>query len=285
MKILGTGLRGLVGSRIVELLNTSYEFEFSDTDITDKEEIQKKIKDSGAEIVLHLAAKTDVDGCEKEKESAQNSDAWKINVEGAENVAKGCLAVGKKIIYISTDFVFDGQNPSEGGYTEEDIPNPVNFYAKTKYEAEKRISEICSDFLIVRIAYPYRASFERTDFMRAILKRLKEKQQVTAVVDHVFMPTFIDDVAFALDILIKNNSQGIFHAVGGQALTPYEAAVLIAKEFDLDASLISETTRAEFFKDRAPRPFKVVLKNDKIGRLGVEMKSFEEGLVQVKSQL
>lgn len=285
MKILGTGLRGLVGSRIVELLNTSYEFEFSDTDITDKEEIKKKIKDSNAEIILHLAAKTDVDGCEKEKELAKNSDAWKINVEGTRNIADVCFETGKKIIYISTDFVFDGKIGLEDFYTEEDVPNPVNFYAKTKYEGEKAVQSSGENWIIARLAYPYRAKFEKGDFMRAILKRLKEGQKISAITDHIFCPTFIDDVAFALDKLIKSNSKGMFHVVGSQALSPYDAANIIAKKFGLDSSLIEKTTREEFFKGRALRPFRLALKNDKIVKSGVKMSTLEQGIATIKNQL
>ncbi len=281
MKVLGTGLRGLVGSRIVELLKDKYEFEFSDVDITDRENIINKIKISDAQIVLHLAAKTDVDGCEKDKVLGENGEAWRINVLGTQNVADACLETNKKLIYISTDFVFDGEKEV---YDENDIPNPVNWYAQTKYEGEKIVQNLKTPWIISRIAYPYRAKFERIDFARAILNRLQKGLSVVAVADHIFTPTFIDDIAFALDNLITNNSQGIFHVVGNQSLTPYMAANLIADEFKLDKSKVSKTTRDKFFKDRALRPFQLRLKNDRITKLGVRMKTFEEGLVGIKRQ-
>jgi dTDP-4-dehydrorhamnose reductase len=141
MKILGTGLTGLVGSRVVELLSNKYEFEnlsrSSGSDISNKEQVLGKIKSSDAQVILHLAAKTNVDECEKDKTLAQSGEAWRINVEGTKNIADACLQASKKLIYISTDFVFDGENPPPGGYSEEDIPNPVNWYARTKYEGEK----------------------------------------------------------------------------------------------------------------------------------------------------
>lgn len=289
MKILGTGLTGLVGSRIVELLGEKHEFVNLDRtlgiDITDKDKVSEAIKASNAEIVIHLAAKTDVDGCEKDRELGENGDAWRINVDGTRNVAQACLESNKKLIYISTDFVFDGEIGPEEFYTEEDAPNPVNFYAKTKYEGEKVVQGFGENWAIVRLAYPYRANFEKNDFMRAILNRLRQNQPVAAITDHIFTPTFIDDAAFALDKLIESNSRGIFHAVGGQSLTPYDAAQIIAAEFNLDKSLISKTTREEFFKERAPRPFRLALKNDKIGKLGIRMKTFEQGLKEIKNQL
>ncbi|MDP2585439.1 MAG: SDR family oxidoreductase [Candidatus Levybacteria bacterium] len=286
MKILGTGLDGLVGSRIVKLLRDRHEFEnlsFSTgVDITDRNTVFQKIKSSDAQIVLHLAAKTDVDDCELDKPLREKGDAWKINVLGTQNIVDGCSQSNKKIIYISTDFVFDGTKKT---YSEEDTPNPINWYAKTKYEGEKIVQNLKTPWMIVRIAYPYRAQFERLDFARAILKRLQEGLSVAAVTDHIFTPTHIDDIASAFDMLINKNSQGVFHVVGNQSLTPYDAALLVAKTFDFDQNLISKTTRKEFFKDRAQRPFQLRLKNDKITELGVRMRTFEQGLREIKYQM
>lgn len=286
MKVLGTGLDGLVGSRIVELLSSKYQFEnlsiSTGVDITSRDIVLERIKNSDAPIVLHLAAKTNVDGCELDKTLGKEGEAWKINVDGTKNVVDACLESNKKLIYISTDFVFDG---TKDVYTEEDIPNPVNWYAQTKYEGEKIVQSSKIPWIIVRIASPYRAKFERLDFARAILKRLQEGLPVAGVIDHIFTPTYIDDIAFAIDALIKNNSQGIFHVVGSRNLTPYKAAFLIAKEFGLDSSKITKTTRAEFFNNRAPRSFQLTLKNDKIRKLGIRMRTFEEGLREIKSQM
>ena len=286
MKILGMGLDGLVGSRIVELLGDKYEFEnlsiSTGIDITDRDTVLEKIKNSDAPIVFHLAAKTNVDGCELDKPLGKDGEAWKVNVLGTQNVADGSLESNKKLIYISTDFVFDG---TKDAYNEEDAPNPINWYAKTKFEGEKIVQSLRTPWIIVRIAYPYRANFTKLDFFRAILKRLQEGQSVAAVIDHIFTPTFIDDIAFALDALINNSSQGIFHVVGSQSLTPYDGAILIAKEFNLDTSKITQTTRSEFFNNRAPRSFQLRLNNDKISKLGVRMRTFEEGLREIKRQI
>lgn len=289
MKIIGTGLSGLVGSRIVELLSSSYEFEDisrkTGTDITDADAVRSKIGNSDAPIVLHLAAYTNVDGAEEQKDLGESSDPWKINVVGTQNVVKAAEATAKKLIYVSTDFVFDGENTPEKGYTEKDSPNPINWYAKTKYEGEKVIQNSLVPWIIMRIAYPYRASFEKNDFFRAIKKRLEEKKPIAGVSDHKFCPTFIDDIANALDVLIKNNSTGIYHVTGSQALSPYEAALKIAEAFNLDRKLITQTTREEYFKDKALRPFDLSMNNDKINSLGISLKSFEKGLEEIKIQL
>ena len=289
-QIIGLGLNGLVGSRITELLTDKYEFinlsRSAGVDIAQKETLGIIKNHKNADFVLHMAAKTDVDGCEKDKEFAEKGEAWKINVLGTENVSEFCKDFGKKIIYISTDFVFDGEKPEGEFYTEEDQPNPINWYAETKYEGEKVVEKSGSDYLIVRLAYPYRAKFDiKKDFVSAIIDRLQKSEPMRGVTNHIFCPTLIDDLALSIDVLIQNDCAGIYHVVGSEAITPYAAALKIAEVFDLDKSLVRQTTREKFFKDRAPRPFNLALRNDKIEKLGVKMKGFEEGLLAIKSQL
>jgi dTDP-4-dehydrorhamnose reductase len=289
-QIIGIGLNGLVGSRITEILSDKFEFipvsTSTGVDIT-KPETLVSIKDySKANFILHLAAKTDVDGCEAEKDLGDQSEAWKINVNGSGHVAEIARETGKKVIYISTDFVFDGEKPISEEYTEKDQPNPVNFYAETKFEGERKIEESGADFAILRIAYPYRAQFDtKPDFMRAIKGRLEKGLEIKGVTDHIFCPTFIDDLASVIEMLIKNDATGIYHSVGSERLSPYEASIKIAEVFGLDKNLISETTREEFFRDRAMRPFNLALSNAKINELGVNMRGFEECLQLVKSEL
>src|SRR6185437_1834106 len=101
------------------------------------------------------AAKVDVDGCEQDKHLGEDGEAWQINVVGTENVVAAVKATGKRLIFISTDFVFDGENPPHGGYTETDTPSPINWYGQTKYEAEQRVLNEDIASCVVRIAYPY----------------------------------------------------------------------------------------------------------------------------------
>jgi len=135
-------------------------------------------------------------------------------------------------------------------------------------------------FLIIRLAYPYQQKefALKKDFVHAIAGRLKNNQPVSAVTDHIMTPTFLDDFATSIDVLIENNATGIYHVVGSQSLSPHEAALKIAEKFDLDKSLITRTTRAEYFKDKATRPFNLSINNGKIEKLGVHMKTFSEGL-------
>lgn len=289
MKIFIIGGSGLVGSRIVELLGKDYDFQNlsieTGTDITRPETLEEVKYYKGNAVVLHLAAKADVDGCEKDKALAEQGDAFKINVLGAKNVADACKETNKKLLYISTDFVFDGKNPPAGGYTEEDKPNPLNWYGQTKYLAEEFVKASGVPYVIIRIAYPYRKEFPlKKDFVHAILDRLNSNQEVTAVVNHWMTPTFIDDIAVAIDKLIRTNSTGIFHVVGSEPITPFDAAMTIASTFHLNPHLINKTTLSEYFKDRALRPSNLTINNDRIRKLGVKMKTFEEGLEKVKGE-
>ncbi len=282
-KIFGIGISGLVGSKIVEVLKDKYIFDNlsldTGVDITKPETLDVVRQDKEHSIVFHLAALADVDGCEKDKELGKESLAYKINVGGTQNVVDACRDGNKKMIYISTDFVFDGENTPVGGYSEDDNPNPVNWYSQTKFEGEEVVKNSGLDYLIMRIAYPYRTAFEfKKDFVQAILGRLKNNQPIAGITDHIMTPTLVDDIALALDKLIETESKGIFHVVGGDSLSPYDAALKIAEVFDCDKSLISQTTREEYFKGKAKRPFNLTLNNAKIEKLGVKMMTFEEGL-------
>lgn len=289
MHILGTGLTGLVGSRIVELL--SGDFTFTDlsrskgVDITEADTVKAFITQKNPDLILHLAGATNVDACEEEKELGENSTAWKINVEGTKNVMQAAEAIGKKILYISTDFVFNGENPPEEGYREEDTPHPVNWYGQTKYEGEIRIQKAKIPWCIVRIASPYRAEFEKRDFFRAILTRLQSGEEVKGVSDYQITPTYIDDISSAVHALITQEQNGIFHVVGSEFISPYDAARKIARVFSTDESRVKPVNGSDFFSGRAKRPFKSILNNAKIGKLGVEMRTLEQGLEEIKRQI
>lgn len=289
MKILGTGITGLVGSRVVELLKDKYTFEnissSTGIDITDKDAVTKAISASDAPFVLHLAAKSNVDLCEEEKSLGEKSNAWKTNVLGTQYIAEACKNTNKKLLYVSTDFVFDGENTPEGGYTEEDIPHPINWYAKTKYEGEKIVQKLATSWVILRLAYPYRASFVRNDFFRAIKSKLMNNHKTKVIADYIITPTFIDDFANAIDLIIQKNVHGIFHGVGSSSMHPYNAALSIANLFDLPKELIVPVRGEEYFAKMARRPFNLTVKNDKIIKLGTAMKTFEDGLQEVKKQL
>ena len=284
MNIIGTGLSGLVGSRVAELLSKKYSFTNlsleTGIDITKPGVAAQHIAASAAPWVFHFAAMTDVDGAEKERSLGEASVSWKVNVLATNYVAEAAKASGKKLLYISTDFVFDG---TKGGYTEEDAPNPQGWYAVTKFEGEKIVSRNAKH-LIIRIANPYAANPIRPDFIHKIMGRLSASEPVTAPDDQVFIPTFVDDVALAIDALVAKDAQGLYHVVGSSALSPFAVSQKIADLFGWNKDLISPIAFSRFFAGRAPRPFSAALKNDKITKLGVHMSSFDTGLKTMKTQ-
>lgn len=278
MKILGTGLSGLVGSRVTALLSPDFSFENlsleTGVDITDKTSVDAYFAKSDAPWVFHMAAYTDVQGAEKNHDTA-----WKVNVVATQNIADQCKKLSKKLLYIDTDYAFDGTKKS---YTEEDEPTPLGWYAKTKTEGAKRVLAIGG--LVIRISNPYRAHpIGKKDFVHKMLERMQSGQSVTAPTDQLFTPTFIDDIAASLRVLVRLGANGIYHVVGNP-LSPYDAAGTIADVFGLDASHIVKSTFAELFAGRAPAPQYAALTHDKIQALGVMMHSFAEGIAEVKKQ-
>lgn len=286
MNILGTGLSGLVGSRVTELLAPDFSFENlsleTGVDITDKASVDASFAKSDAPWVFHMAAYTDVQGAEKEKELGEASIAWKVNVLATENIANNCRILGKNLLYIDTDYAFDGKKE---WYTEDDPPNPLGWYAKTKSEGAKRVLALGSRGLVIRISNPYRANpVGKKDFVHKMMERLAANQTITGAADQLFVPTFIDDIADAIRVLVNIHASGIYHVVSAPPLSPYEAGLAIADIFGYDKSLVSKGTFAQMFAGRAPVPQYAVLKNDKIQSLGVHMHSFAEGLAGVKKQ-
>jgi len=279
MNILGTGLSGLVGSRVTELLAPDFTFENlsleTGVDITNRASVDAYFAKSDAPWVFHMAAYTDVQGAEKDHDTA-----WKVNVLATENIVNNCKKLGKKLLYIDTDYAFDGKKEF---YMEDDAPNPLGWYAKTKTEGAKRVLAV--EGLVIRISNPYRSNpVGKKDWVHKMLERLESGQPITCAPDQLFVPTFIDDIAEALRVLIKNNASGIYHVVSAPALSPFDAGLAIAGVFGYDKNLVQKVPFAELFASRAPIPRYAVLKNDKIKALGVNMHSFIEGLKEVRKQ-
>lgn len=286
MKILGTGLSGLVGSRIVQLLSPDFSFNNlsleTNVDITDGAVVHKYVKESDAPWVFHFAARTDVDGAEKETGDKAGS-YWITNVEATRSFVEACKEYNKKLLYISTDYVFDG---TEKVYTESSIPHPLGWYGVTKYEGEKLVGDLGENSLIVRIANPYCAQPTfKPDFIHKIASQLKEGKTIQAPTDQLFVPTFIDEIARAIGILVRENATGIYHAVGSSSISPYDAGILIAKTIGASPSLVQKTTFEVYFEGRAKRPRLANTSNAKIVSLGAHMSTFEQGLAIISSYL
>lgn len=276
----------MVGTRITTILaDAGYTFENlsleTGVDITDRAAVDTYVRDTDASWIFHFAAVTDVDGAQNEAQKGRESVAWKVNVEATRYLVDACAEHHKSMVYISTDFVFDG---TKDMYTEEDTPNPVGWYGKTKYEGEKLVMTL-PQWIVARIAFPYGpAPQPKPDFVHKIRDRLAAGQSVQSPSDQTITPTYIDDIAHALDQLITQDESGIFHIVGDTPLTPHDAAVTIAETFGYESGVISRTTFDAYYKGKAPRPFHGALSNAKIKSRGIPMSSFADGLKKLKSQ-
>ena len=276
MKIAITGSTGLVGSRIVELLNNDFTFlplNHSSVDITNADSVKNVLENLDYDLLLHCAGYTDVDGAEKEKEKAHL-----LNVTATKNLLELSQRKQKKLIYISTDFVFDGANPP---YDENSTPNPIGYYGQTKHEGEKVVKDHA---MIVRISYPFRRQYDkRTDFFRSIKSLLEQNKPVAGITDSLFTPTYIDDIALGLRYLMNNFSAETFHLIGSDSISPFTAFQTIAETFNIDSKLITPTTYDSFFQNKARRPrlgTTISIKNN-----FQKMKSFKEALIEISASI
>jgi dTDP-4-dehydrorhamnose reductase len=291
-KIIATGLSGLIGSRINKLLSDRYQFlnlSLPNFDILGYSALEKIFEKSPqTKIVLHLAAFTDVSKAWQERGDKKGT-CFKVNVLGTRNVARACRKFGKYLIHVSTDFVFNGQKHSP--YTEKDLPDPIEWYGQTKLLAEQEVQKNLEHWAIVRLAFPYRASFRlKPDLVRRIIKGLREKNLYPMFADQVTTPTFIDDFAWALKKFFKVQPSGIFHLVGSSSQSPYELARKVAQVFGLNQKLVKKGSLAEYQKSQRPgaRPWHqhLTISNQKARKkLGIKMSTLSEGLLKIKSQL
>ena len=292
MKIIGTGLSGLVGSRIVELLP---EYEFIDyslstgISILDKKQLEETtLKNTDFDCFIHLAAFTDTNQAWAQN-GDKNSLCYQLNVEGTKNIIDICKKYNKHLIHISTDFVFDGTK--EGKYTEEDNPNSIEWYGETKYIAEQEVLNSQISNSIVRIAYPYRANFsDKKDIARKMIEALRTKSLNHPLFnDQITTPTFVDDIALGLKYFFENKPSGIFHLVGSSVQSPFEMCQQIAKIWNFDTNLIKEGSLVDYVKNlpAGSRPWQknLAISNEKIKTLGISMKTLEEGLLEIKKQI
>lgn len=251
---------------------------FYPLDITDRESLFALIREIEPRTVVHTAAFTDVDGCETKRELA-----WRVNVEGTANVAQTCSEVGAKLVHLSSDYIFDGEN---GPYSEDDRPNPISYYGLTKWESERKVQSISKDYIIARttILYGY-APYVRPNFVTWTVNMLRQGKRIKVVTDQVGSPTLVDNLAEMIIRAIELDRRGVYNMVGGELIDRYSFGLKIASHFDLDPSLIEPVTTDQL-QQAAPRPLKAGLKIERIvEELGVQALGVDEGLRVVKSQM
>ena len=293
-RILIVGSNGMLGQRLteyyrrkenVELYLTSAEEEsffentdYSQLDIRDKTAVKSVIMNFFPDTVINVAAYTDVDGCETNKKLA-----WEINVEGVKNLALYSQGIDAQIIHISTDYVFDGKN---GPYTEEDKPNPISYYGRTKLASENVLKSSGARHSVIRTNVLFGpAKFGRPDFVKWVVNSLREEKQIKIVTDQFGNPTYLDDLVDGIVSIETLEAEGLYNIGGRDFLTRYEFTEEIADFFELDKSLVIPIKTAEL-KQAARRPLKSGLITAKAEReLGYNPRSIAKALKEMKREL
>lgn len=295
-RVLVIGSNGLLGQKVAELfirgsghhivlaslhkepVRELQSTEYHPLDITSKKDVRNVIAAVEPDVIINTAAMTNVDQCEKEKELA-----WKVNVEGVENIIEASRRTNARIVHISTDYVFDGKN---GPYTEEDRPNPLSYYGKSKLASENALRASGVEFLIFRTIVLYGlAPGVRPNFALWLIQNLEKNMPVRVVNDQLCNPTLADDLAYATLRGVEGNRTGIYHVGGRDIVSRYEFALQLARVFEFDSSLINPI-KTVHLRQPAPRPLKsglVTLKAEV--ELGLKPSSTEQGLYILKNQL
>jgi len=217
-RILVTGAKGMLGRDLVGLLHSSFPgdevigWDIEEIDIRKEKDTVAKIETLRPEVVIHLAAYTDVDGCESNEEGA-----FAVNAEGARHVALAASKCRAKMIYLSTDYVFDGEKKEP--YLESDPPRPLNVYGHSKLKGEQYVQQEVGDFLIIRTQWLY-GPFGK-NFVDSILRQAGEKKTLSIVNDQTGSPTYTVDLAKAICVLIQFDTRGIFHVANSDLCTWY----------------------------------------------------------------
>ena len=286
------GSNSMVGSRFCELTNCSKLLKVDmnneiPVDLTNPKSIENLYKNYNFNTAILFSAFTDVDMAEKQR-NKKGESCWQVNVVGSRHVIEASKKYARKLIFISTDYVFDGQN---GPYRENDstrgILKKVSWYGMSKIVAEENCENILRDYIILRISYPYRGKFiNKLDFAKQIIKRYDEGTLYPMFTDQIITPTFIDDIAPAIDLLINNNSTGIYHLASPQTVTPYEFARHLVSTFKKDPDQIKKTSINEYLKNSnsTPRPPKSALNVEKISKEGFIPTNWQKGIEEIYKQ-
>ena len=288
-RVLIIGASGRVGREIFKIFKQSsnlnnYElhgtyFKNGSTnlhhlDLSRKDQIKEIFEKINPTIVIHTAGLIYPTECEINKDLA-----WKINVIGTKNIIEYCIKYNSKFVYISTDYVFDGNS---GPYTENAQTNPLNYYGKTKLESEKLASSI-NDHLIIRTAWVNDIHNESKCFVMQVINSLKNNKKFTVYSDQYGHPTLSSNLAEMVIELIIKNQKGIFHATGLTYVDRFNFALKIAKTFSLNSSLLEKSIKTESH-DSTIRPLRVNLDLSKIQSiLDTKILNLDEQLVVMKN--
>lgn len=263
-KILVTGGHGQLGTELTLMLKDkgfeAYGLEHKELDITDLEHVRSVFHEIKPDVVCHTAAYTAVDKAETDRDGA-----FLVNAYGTRNVAIAAEEIGAKLVYVSTDYVFNGEK--EGAYTEFDFPSPLGVYGQSKYAGEQFVRDFHSKFFIARTSWVY--GQYGGNFVKTMLKLAETHDQLKVVNDQHGCPTYTKDLAEKIIELFQTDKYGVYHLSNSGSCTWYEFAKAIFEIKGLDIT-VNPCTTEEF-----PRPAKRP-KNSEFEHMALRLNGFED---------
>ena len=244
LKFLVTGSAGLVGQQVVKDLSKSNQVfscyneskpEYGDSvkmDLKNYEMVSSVLTEIKPDVVIHLGAMTGVDLCEKEKTSASE-----INTKATEIIAKECSKLNSFLVYVSTDYVFDG---NFGMYKEDDVANPLGFYGKSKLEGEKAVQNFSTNWCIARTSTPFGLHPTKKSFPMWVIENLQKQKQIDVLIDQFTSPTYIPNLSRMLIEISERRITGIIHAAGASKISRYQMASMVSDKLNLDGTLLKQ---------------------------------------------
>lgn len=276
-KVAVIGAGGFIGRAVFEefkkhyaAIGTAHSSKVDGTqklDITDARAVKKFVSASNPDAVILMAAAARPEQCERDRAYADS-----VNVLGTRNVVDACRASSPRFFYFSTDFVFDG---GKGNYSEDDKPNPINVYGKTKLEGEI-IAKGLSNHLVIRTSTPYDFTRRSERFLNSAYERLSRGKKVTAFSDTVRSPTLPSNLAQNLSVLLDSSQKGVLHLAGPTRISMFDAARKIAEVFGFDPTLVQGVKTGTV--GNVPRPLDTSLDVSRAQKFGLKLAGFDEGL-------
>jgi len=271
-RVLIVGAHGMLGQDLVKVLERSFEVVAlgrDELDISLYNNVKKVLKEVSPQVVINAAGYTDVDACERKSRLA-----FAVNGEGAKNLARATSVLKAKLVYISTDYVFDGKK--ETPYSEEDQPNPLNVYGESKLMGERYVQKFADDYLIVRTQWLFGPGGR--NFVDTILDLSQDRERIEVVDDQVGSPTYTLDLSRAILTLLQKDLWGVFHVSNSGSCSWYEFAKEILAQVGRDTVQLVPISSADLTRP-ARRPLYSVLSNEKLHKeAGLAMRPWQEAL-------
>ncbi|GIO35106.1 NAD(P)-dependent oxidoreductase [Paenibacillus albilobatus] len=260
MRVVVTGANGQLGHDVVQSLKNrggnDWCIHVVDFDLTDMSHTKEYLYKFLPDVVIHCAAFTDVDAAEHEQKKC-----WTINVDVTANIASACNSINAKLVYISTDYVFSGEE--EGLYEVYSKPDPISVYGETKLAGEKKVAQLIDSYFIVRTSWAYGVNGD--NFVQAMLRIGEKEDSVNVVADQFGSPTFTEDLANFIIDLIKSDKYGIYHATNEGFCSWAQFAVEIFNQ-------VGYPTKVNFIKSEDYFTFAKRPKNSRLSK-----KSLDDG--------